>query len=96
MTRTFLKLCLLLLLAGCETTDYQGFKRIDKSIHLKLQSLGEEEQSVAPDRYVSLHVSLRNLNAEDIALKRVERVRYQEAEWPTVVAEILLEQGEGD
>ncbi len=86
----------LVLLLACETTDHEGFKRVDNSIHLKWRTLGDESRAVTAERIVSLSVRLRNLAGDDIALKKVDRVRFEEGHWPRPIADLLLNKGEGD
>lgn len=89
-------IALMLFLLGCETTDHEGFKRLRDSIHYKLLAVGEEGNTIDDSKYVSLTVILQDNEANELAVKHVDRVPFDRATWPSVVKEFLKGKGPGE
>lgn len=87
---------LMLLLIGCETTDHEGFKRHQDSVHFKLLTVGDENNAIDNSKYVSLTVVLQDNEANELAVKNIERVPFERATWPTVVKSFLAGRGAGE
>lgn len=86
--------CLFLL--SCESTDYEGFKRVHDSVHFQRLSLGDDTRKVVDDAFVSLTVSVSSIKDSLMLEKRVKRVQYSGAKWPMDIKKLVASASEGE
>lgn len=89
-------LILLLALVGCETTDHEGFKRMEGSVHYRLVALGDMDKKVSDDRFLSMTINAHSLGGKVLARKKLNRVSVERTIFPRAVENLLDRSAEGD
>lgn len=76
-------------MAACNDSDYEGYDRLENSVHYQWISLGDETQPVKQADYVSFHMQVKNANNEVLAVKKFSRVRPDVKVFPAAFVHLL-------
>lgn len=97
MNNTLRGACLIIaLLTSCNTSDFEGFDKLDKSIHFKLVALGDDERKITENSFVTIRATVTDRWQNPIMRKKVNRVLLQNANLPEFLPTLLLSCTEGD
>lgn len=94
--KRLLTLIFALFLIGCESSDFDGYKRIENSIHYKRISLGDDDLIYSQGARMSLSIHVKTKVDSLIALKRFQRVELTELKLPGYFEKILENAHQGD
>jgi len=87
--RVLLVFVLMGILVACDSTDHEGYRRIEDTIHFRLNVLGDETRSVDKDKYVSIEMDVYTADKQHHAHKTLHRVEFSKADWPRYFEEII-------
>ena len=83
-------------LISCETSAYEGFKRIHDSVHFKRVALGDDTRKVSDDSFISMTIAVSTLDDSLMLEKRVKRVQFASSSWPIDIKNVVSTSNEGE
>ncbi|MEZ4721837.1 MAG: FKBP-type peptidyl-prolyl cis-trans isomerase [Flavobacteriales bacterium] len=86
----------LLLIISCNSSDHPGFERLDKSVHFRLDALGDDDHQVSEASVLSLDCRLDQTDGTIVALKTFRRISKDLTSFPESIRNVLLASSEGD
>jgi FKBP-type peptidyl-prolyl cis-trans isomerase len=86
----------LAILAGCDSSDFEGHKRLQNSIHYKRVSLGDDELVYSDGARISISVRVKTSVDSLIALKRFQRVELNQIALPDYFTKFMTSAHQGD
>lgn len=81
---------------GCDSSDFEGYKRLEKSVHYKRVALGDDVLIYGDGARMSISIRVKTKLDSLIALKRFQRVALTETELPKYFKDYLLTAHQGD
>jgi len=94
--RIAISILLTFFLLGCNSPDYEGFKRVHDSVHFQRITLGDDTRKVDEDSFVSLTIAVSSIDDSLMLEKRVKRVQFGSAEWPKDIKSLIATSNEGE
>ena len=79
-----------ILLGGCQSSDYDGYTRLEKSIHYKILELGDETSPISQNAFISFQVELQDTLGSVLGIKRFNRIPFAELKLDGCIADYLL------
>ncbi len=89
-------LALVLLLVSCDSSDFEGFKRLEKSVHSKFITLGDDAIAMDQGGRISLTMNFHNQNDSLIAVKKFDRIELEQSNIPNYLQQVFSAAHQGD
>ncbi len=89
-------LALVSLLVSCNSSDFEGFKRLEKSIHSKFITLGDDAIVMDQGGRISLTMNFYNQYDSLIAVKKFDKIELEQTKIPNFLLQVFKTLHPGD